>query len=760
MAYNYVTEKTDSRLTVTAMSTENKIIHFGSGARGARTGLQERFRRLANERLIALLRHMLDQADDALFERAERAGSNQEQQLFFEAMREVRRGRKAFEARFLERLEAAHRGEPVARQPGSAADQGDELSLVDDERLEEELAIDGMVSKAQTRHSQALAHLCERLDADSNTAWATAETNPVDPRRIGAALEEGAAVLEMEIQPRLILYKLFDRYVVTQLGGFYQELNQLFIDAGVLPTIRPKARRSDGGAAAPRRSAQPREPSGGEVSTGGSAELSGREAEEAFAVLQNLLAARRPDTEWSGTGYTGGGQAAPVGDVLKALSGLQLQAEPEIDLDAGNVVPLSPDVLKQRVRQQMGRGDAAALGQAEDDTIDIVSMLFDAVLEDPNLPDSIKALLARLQIPVLKVALLDRAFFSQRNHPARRLINDIARAGVGWTESDTPGRDPLYQAIERIVTRVLDEFSDDVAVFENAREEFRQFLEDDRARARQIEERTRQAAEGKAKVDSAREQVDAAIRERVGGRQLPDCAERLLHEGWSQVLFIALLREGENSEAWRKKLDVVERLVWSLDPKPDHAARKQLVSEIPPLLHDLRTDLNAVMFNPIEMTKLFKALEEEHIKALSRRPDAAPPAADSEAQQEPESPGDAGLAGETGQDDTAVSGAPLGSGGDDLDAYRERLDHVAIGTWFEFRQDSGKHLRAKLSARLSGGDRMIFVNRAGFKLADRRRDELAEALRKEDVLLLDDNMLFDKALENVVANLRSMRDAR
>ncbi|QIT54818.1 DUF1631 domain-containing protein [Aquisalimonas sp. 2447] len=741
------------------MSTENKIIHFGSSARGARTGLQERFRRLANERLMALLRHMLDQADDALFERAEKAGSNQEQQLFFEAMREVRRGRRAFEERFLERLEAAHLGEPVARQPGSAADQGDELSLVDDEHLEEELAIDGMVSKAQTRHSQALAHLCERLDADSDTAWATAETNPVDPRRIGAALEEGAAVLEMEIQPRLILYKLFDRYVVTQLGGFYQELNQLFIDAGVLPTIRPKARPSDGGTAVPRRPTQPRRPgsSPGDVSASGSGELSGREAEEAFAVLQNLLAARRPETEWSGTGYTSGGQAAPVGEVLEALSGLQFQAAPETDPDAGNVVPLSPDVLKQRVRQQMGRGDAAALGQAEDDTIDIVSMLFDAVLEDPNLPDSIKAVLARLQIPVLKVALLDRAFFSQRNHPARRLINDIARAGVGWTESDTPAKDPLYQAIERIVTRVLDEFSDDVTVFENAREEFRQFLEDDRARAHQIEERTRQAAEGKAKVDSAREKVDAAMRERIGGRQLPDCAERLLHEGWSQVLFIALLREGEDSEAWRKKLDVVERLVWSLDPKPDHASRKQLVSEIPPLLHDLRTDLNAVMFNPIEMTKLFKALEEEHIKTLSRRPDAAPPVADTTGSQQPEV---AGVTGEAEPEETVFSGEALESAGDDLDAYRERLDQVAIGTWFEFRQDSGKHLRAKLSARLSGGDRLIFVNRAGFKLADRRRDELAEALRKESVLLLDDNMLFDKALENVVANLRSMRDAR
>lgn len=740
------------------MTSDHKVVHLnqGAAARTGETALQVRFRKLANERLLAMLRHMLDQADDALFERAEKAGSNREQQLYFEAMREVRRGRRELEERFQERLEAAHGGEALRRQPAPGNDDPDGLSLVDDERLEEELAIDGMASKARTRHSRALDELCQRLNEDAGRAWANADSNPADPQRICGALEEAASGLDMAIQPRLILYKLFDRYVISELGGLYQELNQLFIDAGVLPTIRPRSPRTgQQSRRAPTSPAQtgnapsrPQEPEG-------RTEISGRDAEEAFAVLQNLLAARREPGEWSGTGYQGGGWSpAPVEDVLQALSGLQTEAPAAAEESGDNVVHLSPDALKQRVRQQLsGGGDSPAqLGQAEDDTIDIVSMLFDAVLEDPNLPDSIKALLARLQIPVLKVALLDRAFFSQRNHPARRLINEVARAGVGWTESGRSGKDPLYEAIERIVTRVLDEFSDDVSVFENAREEFRQFLEEDRARARQIEERTRQAAEGKARVDSAREQVDAAIRERVGGRQLPECAHRLLHEGWSQVLFITLLREGDDSEAWRKKLDVVDRLVWSLDPKPDHAARKQLVSEIPPLLHDLRADLNAVMFNPVEMTKLFKALEQEHIRALSRKQDDPAPEEPVAAEPDGSEP--------ALESEADAPELPLAAGEDELQAYRDRLDQAEIGTWFEFRQDSGKHLRARLSARLNGGDRLIFVNRAGFKLADRRRDELADALRRETVLMLDDTMLFDKALESVVANLRSMRDAR
>ncbi len=722
------------------MSSENNIVPFSSSARSGRTGLQERFWQLASERLMALVRNMLEQADDAMFERGKDAGS-EEQRMFFEAMHEVRRGREEFEARFLEGLEAAYRGEPVARQPQPDNDAPDELSLVDDERLEEELAIDGMVSKAQARHSQALDHLCQRLNADSGRVWASAATNPVDPRRIGAALEEGATVLKMDIQPRLVLFKLFDRHVVTQLGGFYEELNQLFINAGVLPTIRPKARAPVSRRPAPPRSPQP------EPAARGSGELAGQDAEEEFAVLQNLLAARRGPEQASGTGPAAGVQVASVQDVLQTLSGLQVQDEPDAVPEPGNVVPLTPDALKQHVRQQLGdrNGGRAAIGQAEEDTIDIVSMLFDAVLDDPNLPDSIKVLVVRLQIPVLKVALLDRAFFSQRNHPARCLVNDVARAGVGWSANESPERDPLYQAIARVVTRVLEEFSDDVAVFEDAREEFRQFLEEDRARARQIEERTREAAKGKARVDSAREKVEAALRELIGDRKLPECGERLLHEGWSQVLFITLLREGEDSEAWRTKLAVAERLIWSLDPKPDHASRRQLVSDIPPLLHDLRTELNAVMFNPMEMTRLFKALEQEHILMLCRQPDAgtSPAGQPSSSDHEAEFP-------------ARAEAAPADDG---LGAYRERLDQVAVGTWFEFRQDSGKHLRAKLSARLADGDRLIFVNRAGFKLADRRRDELAHALRREAVVVLDDNMLFDKALEKVVADLRSMAGA-
>ena len=109
----------------------------------------------------------------------------------------------------------------------------------------------------------------------------------------------------------------------------------------------------------------------------------------------------------------------------------------------------------------------AKANQLESMTIELVAMLFDFIFETKDLPDSIKALIGRLQIPVLKAAMLDGAFFSKKSHPSRLLVNALAQAGIGW--SPTMGHDdPLYRKIESIVHRILDEFTDDLGALRRA----------------------------------------------------------------------------------------------------------------------------------------------------------------------------------------------------------------------------------------------------------------------------------------------------
>ena len=91
------------------------------------------------------------------------------------------------------------------------------------------------------------------------------------------------------------------------------------------------------------------------------------------------------------------------------------------------------------------RRSAQKANQLESMTIEMVAMLFDFIFETKDLPDGIKALLARLQIPVLKAAMLDGAFFAKKTHPSRLLVNALAQAGLGWSPVMGPGRSAVPQ---------------------------------------------------------------------------------------------------------------------------------------------------------------------------------------------------------------------------------------------------------------------------------------------------------------------------
>ncbi len=748
------------------MAQDDKVVFLdGRGAGNTGTAIRERFRELADRRLSALLRHMLDQVDDALFDRADRETDADSRTEFFSAMREIRVKRKVIEQRFEYAMGERHAqlGSGSKSRVSLEPEDETELSLVDPEKLEENLAVEAMVSRLRTQHAEALNHLCARLNVLAGRERYNEDNNPVDPNQIASAFGAALAVVETEIQARLVILKLFERHVLGQLGGLYEELNRLLADAGISADIDPPRSEQP---TPPRR--QPRteitRPQAerlfdalqallGELNVGGGASGSGTGASGSGggqAGSGQGQAAGGGQHRWSGTGYESIGGSVNLSEVVVVLSGLQHLPEHA----PGDQPMMSSEDIRRQVHSGLAQRGSGKLGALEDCTIEIVSLIFENILNDSNIPDRIKALLARLQIPMLKVALVDPSMFSKSSHPARRLLNDMARAGVGWTDNGQPAGDPLYRRMESIVNYILEEFSDDVAVFECCREEFGAFLEEERERARQIEERTRQAAEGKAKVDSARQHVDARLRQRLAGRELPEVVIRLIDEAWSKVLFITLLKEGDESEQWRNQLALVDRLIWSVEPKADHVQRKKLVSEIPALLHDLRAGLNSIMFNPVDMTRMFKELEGVHIRLLSRPMERQPKPSTT-----PLTAGDFERSKSSTLNMAANSPDALSPESTrppaELMPYLEQIDEASVGTWFEFpREDDKPAIRAKLSARLSGGDRLVFVNRAGFKLADRRRDEMARALQQKRVILLDDDMLFDKALESVVSNLR------
>lgn len=771
---------------IRVMNRSENIVYLASAktSRGA-LELCERLRELAVRRLLLTQSQALDRVDDAFFERAEKAYSNADQEHFFLAMRLMRLHRREMEAAFRGEMEQAFARligpDPGAGSSVAAAADGD-FQLMEEADVEETVALENLVSRARSRNTMAIGQLVTRLDHMLAGRSVDDSSNPLDPRQIGEAFNRAVQVLEMDIQPKLILLKLFEKQLVADLPSVYDEANRLLADQGVLPKLKgaslpPRSGTADAdrgvasGEEAPQETQEAPEPQPERPPHQvPGLESTGQGADDVFSALHELLIQRKygigannsegsaPAPRWASAAPQQ--TPASLSDLVSALSALQqtpmeLGSEPEAPA-------LGADDLKLLVAHALqSGGEARSIGPREDDVIDLVSMLFDAILDDPKLPHAIKALIGRLQIPLVKVALVDRSFFSNRKHPARVLINEMARAAVGWSEPPDPQSDPLYRRLAAIVDRVLNGFDDDLELFQRLLEDLREFVDQERERSRLVEERTRQAAEGRAKVETAREEVEREIIRQLDAATVPDVVCRLVEDAWQKVMFITCVKEGADSENYRNQVAVLERLVWSVQPKSEPAERQRLLTEIPRLLQELRGGLNAILYNPMEMTRFFRELEKVHLKALAApgraRPEPAPeqtrpadpaPLARTAPPPVPEVPPRAAPQLEP------ASGEPLD---EEQQRIQERLGRIPVGTWFQFRDDSSGDLRARLSARLGGGRRYIFVNRSGFKMADRTAERLAEDLQAGRVVVLDDDALFDKALETVISNLRELR---
>lgn len=722
------------------------------------------------------LGELFDNTDDSLFELADRAQSNADQALFFDAMRVLRLQRHAIEKASAEAVLQAlldlYRGQaPGAARPNYDLDT---LTLVQPDELEQSVALEGMVSRVLTRNQQALAHLAVRLNSLFKGS-VDVRNNPLGPAALGQAFVDSYAALGLDIKVRLIVLKLFERYVFNGIDRLYQQLNSHLIAAGVLPDLTrtdPQSRRSQ---PAPRTGAQPQ--------NGGIGPADHQQVLSLFSELIGNWRHASGDSALTGLGLSG---ATPIAS--SELLGLLGQ----ISSDEMLRDPPSIKAVRQRIHSRLDEqrrqtGEARSLARVDDDVINLVSMLFDFILDDRNLPAVLKAMVGRLQLPILRVAIADKSFFSLSSHPARRLLNELARATMGWGEHDDLGKDQLHQLLDTLVNELLAEPQPGAALFERLHADLQAFVEAEQRRAGRFEQRTRDAEEGRARMEAARHSVAALLNEALLGRTLPVLVVDFLRDAWSQVMQMICLREGEDSEAWRQAAREARLLIASMEPcaAEEVASRResnrQLLVALGEQLEVLGSEPASTGATLERLAMLQSAILPAEPAIATTQPEqsagaaAVPAAADSVAMdgvasellaKPPRSP-----AADVMPGSVHIAEAVLDAGNAlDEAATVEELPGVAAsrwleslrpGGWFELTPAEGApSQRCKLAAIISFSGKYIFVNRSGMKVAEYTTAGLCQLYDQRRVRLVDDNQLFDRALESVIGNLRKLQSGK
>lgn len=718
----------------------------------------EAVRERSTKTLADALREFLDGIDDKLFDLSENAADSERNQLL-DAMRELRIQRGSIETRFQQELMNSFQS--LTREGGDSKDEVKEkpslenLSLVNDDQLEIDMAIDNMARRTRNAFEEQLQAFNHRLEYLFEGRIIVGEFNgPLEPRQVGHCFQKCMENLELDIRTRLVLLKLFERGVLQEVDPVVASANQQLIDVGVLPEMK----------AVPVKARTPQR-----ASKGSSSSKSDVNAEEAssqmFGMLQEMLSAMRSlavgaaNGAGGGAGGGGGGGApAPTGNMAVMQNGVAYVGGAPVAAGTAVHQVSSDDLLGvlnrlQRVEQSLDSQDHRgltevnvkedlselldtehagalhALDQADDDVINLVSMLFDFILDDNALPMAIKALLGRLQIPLLKVAITDKSFFVNEDHPARQLLNALARVGTQWSPQQGT-TDALYQLVEESVFRILDNYDLDVSLFDELLEQVNDYVLQQSQQSERVEARVREMEEGRAQSELAARTVDKELDKRLAGRSLPEVAVKILRQAWRQVLTLTFLREGEESDAWGKQLKVADAVVWSLLPHQEEAAKERLRALSPRLITSLDQGLLAINYDMVERQNLVAALRQAHMQLLQgqdTRREAVAAAVAPDVQPETSLPPTSPLI--------------------------KQMASLVVGQWLALGEGDEAQ-RCKLAANIRQGAKLVFTNRRGVKVAEFSAVELAEKVHAKTAQLVENGALFERALESVIGDLR------
>ncbi|GAA0851296.1 DUF1631 domain-containing protein [Marinobacter szutsaonensis] len=729
------------------MAQDNKVVSFQDRKQAGQFSLPPaliRLRDASGRELKSVLNEFFDRSDDALFELADRAGNEHGQLAYFDAMRELRLRRKSISVSILQYVSRAFneigRFRPhVAKGDLEEIDQ-DNLSLMDHGELEQQVAIENLINKLRNRYADAIRLLTVRVNHLVPAIELSDSQMPLSPEVICGGVSEACADLDIDIRAKLVVLKLFDKLLADILANFYQQANKTLIDEGVLADMkRPPVPGSKSGPAA-----KPSDDNAGQAQQPAADASAGENG--GGATFSELSALLRQGGDASGAGAGQSGVAFLDTEALMSkLSQVQVQA---VSWEAEQVVPLREQIL---LVLKTDDGKPMQVGQMDDDVINLVSMLFDFILEDRQLHAVMKALISRLQIPVLKVALSDPNFFNRGGHPVRKLLNDMALSAIGWTEKRPGQRDPLREKIEYIVDRILNEFTTNVSLFEELLQDFSHFMDLDRRRRELVEQRLRDAEEGRARQERANAMVESMVSGVAHNREVPEPVMALLEQPWTRYLQWIYLRQGEQSEAWQKAQEFTERLVWSVDPSPvTETTRSELLRAIPAIVDQFRKAMQEISWDPFATDSAIRDLELAHVDVFQRLVTAVPqpeaPAVPQEASREEALPEPAIPEGyDVADEEPGVEAEWLA-----------RADSLRVGSWIELNREDNR-VRCKLAAFIKATGKYIFVNRSGAKVAEYHREDLARAMAAGEIGMLDDGLIFDRALESIIDNLRSSR---
>lgn len=614
-----------------------------------------------------------------------------------------------------------------------------DLSLVSFDEMENRVLLGNISQSLELDISDLLKALNLRIGWLVGQEEMPAIENPFRPQVFVQAVYEGWCKIDSVAESRRVMLRLLGPELFLPLATILQELNQALVERSILPDLNKayRLKKTQNKIGLPPPKVPKRDES--RYNKVRNWLLSGKKdkkenGDEEDLDVPDLFASGGAGENWSANTIS-----VKVGPRLFGhLTNLQKQID---QLEAGGKsigIPQSATTLRQ-VKNHVPVG---SLTQIDENTIELLAKIFDFVFLEQNIPADMKRLIGQLQIPLLKAALNDKKFFITEEHPARRLIDALAKSGLAW-DQDKGRNDPLYKMIEHIVEQVQKDFDQQIGLFSDVVANLESFLAAEEkisvdALAEPIAEALRQE-----KMRQAQKEAENDVALRISTGEVAGFVEVFLEAHWTRILTLAHSVKEKKPEVLIKALAVMDDLIWSVKPKNSPEQRKELITKLPSILSLTNAWLNAIKWNDPERVVFFSNLAERHAAIVRIQSELSP----------------------RHQVEVAVNIAQKASEHrmskrfkhdheKSRDQFTQMVDGIAQGNWVDFVRSNGTSAKFRLTWISPQRSRFIFTNRQGHDPFAFTDEELAQSLRDQKAHIIPVDSVIDRALSAALEDTR------
>ncbi|TNF37421.1 MAG: DUF1631 family protein, partial [Gammaproteobacteria bacterium] len=429
--------------------------------------------------------------------------------------------------------------------------------------------------------------------------------------------------------------------------------------------------------------------------------------------------------------------------VIRALHSLQLTFRPKYI--PGQKTNINTDAFKSALLNSMAKLENVAIpktmNQIDSKTINFVEMIFGAFLRDKNVSDAIKELLLSMQIPIIKVALLDSKFFNNEKHPARHVLNSIAHIGIGIEDKENK----IYQTMQYIIEQLLQSFEENMDVFNTTRLSLDRLANIEKSKHEQTEKQTRQLIT----LEYTRQLVLKELQYYTHGVTIPKPLQPLILSHWATLMYQRYTSFGKDSIEWREAVGILRLLVKTFKPinsKEDWLALrslyKGLVNSVRSCLNDSRQNKEKTFIATSNLNNYYSGKITESEFFTENVDDGSADSFDAMDSFNSNTQMDMDLSPMDKQSRKS------------RDIIASMPEFIKPNNWFEvFTDYSHPVRRLKLSVILKEQARLAFVDYMGNKVIEKDIEQFLTELHNDQSRQINDHSIFEYALSMVIISI-------